>query len=135
MKKYIEMRGADAGPWRSICALPALWVGLLYDEEAKKEALALISEWTQEDRDYLYVEAPKTGLKTPFKKGTMQDLAMEVMGIARRGLVRRGNGEESLLDRIADIVTSGVTPAERLLELYHGEWNEDLEPLYSKYTY
>ena len=72
LKKYIEMRGADGGPWRSICALPALWVGLLYDDHAQRAALDFIRDWTPAERDYLCREVPRTALATPFRDGTVR---------------------------------------------------------------
>ena len=79
------MRGADGGPWRRLCALPALWVGLLYDQTALDQAAQLIKDWTNEDRAYLLKEVPRLGLKTPFKKaggdGTMRELALNVLGV------------------------------------------------------
>jgi len=97
LKRFIEMRGSDGGPWRNICALPALWVGLLYDEQAQRDALDFIQDWTQEERDYLQREVPRTALKTPFRDGTVLDVAREVVQISRRGLMNRGRNEEVFL--------------------------------------
>ncbi|GFH10631.1 EamA domain-containing protein, partial [Haematococcus lacustris] len=91
------MRGADGGPWRMLCALPALWVGLLYDAQAQSEALALVSDWTEEEREYQRREGPKFGLRTPFRAGTLQDVAKDVLRISRGGLERRGLDEASFL--------------------------------------
>ena len=78
LKRFLEMRGADGGPWRLICALPALWVGVIYDAQAQSEAAALIADWTQDDHEYLRDEVPRSALKTPFRGGTVQDLALQV---------------------------------------------------------
>jgi glutamate--cysteine ligase len=131
LKRFIEMRGADGGPWRLICALPALWVGLLYDEQAQAEAATLISDFTQEERSFLRREVPRTALATPFRDGTVQDLAIEVLRIARGGLERRGRAEEKYLHDLEEIARSGVTQADRLLELYEGEWGKSVEPYYA----
>ncbi|PRW21064.1 glutamate--cysteine chloroplastic isoform A [Chlorella sorokiniana] len=131
LKRFLEMRGADGGPWRLICGLPALWVGLLYDEQAQAEALELISDWTHEEREFLRDEVPRSGLRTPFRGGTMQDLAQRVLEISRGGLERRGKQETKYLKELEVIAESGVTQADHLLSLYHGEWNESVDPIYS----
>lgn len=136
LKKFIEMRGADGGPWKIICALSALWVGLLYDSESQAAALDLIKDWTRQDHDHLREQVPKTALKTPFKEGTVQDLAKKMLQMSRDGLARRGKQEESFLDPLQEIADSGITNAERLLEKYHNEWNESVDPIYNNdFTY
>lgn len=132
LKKFLEMRGADAGPWRLICALPALWVGLLYDAQAQAEAAALIADWTSEEREYMREEVPKYALKTPFRGGTVQDLALETLAISRRGLERRGLAEGKFLNELQSIAEGGVTQAEKLLQLYEGEWQGDVTKVYNK---
>lgn len=107
LKRFIEMRGADAGDWRCILALPALWVGLLYDEQALQEALQLTSDWTQIELDHLQNEVPRLALQTPFRDGSVQDVALEVLAIARGGLKRRGLGEERYLDVLDGIAGNG----------------------------
>ena len=109
LKRFLEMRGADAGPWRLICALPALWVGLLYDAEAQAQAAALVADWTQEEREVLRAEVPRTALATPFRGGTVQDLALQVLAISRGGLERRGRQEGKYLKELEEIAESGVT--------------------------
>ena len=131
LKKFLEMRGADGGPWRLICGLPALWVGLLYDEQAQTEAAALSMSMTAEEREYLRSEVPKFGLKTPFREGTVQDLALTVLEISRGGLVRRGREEAKYLNELQEIAVSGETQAERLLHLYKTEWGQSVDPYYS----
>ena len=135
MKRFIEMRGADGGPWRRICALSALWVGLLYDERAQQDAYALIADWTQEERGYLRMEAAHTGLRTPFRDGTLLDVAREVLRISREGLERRGHGEMKFLASLESIVETGVTPAEELLLKFNGEWKGDIDKLFDEYCY
>ncbi|KAL4451418.1 hypothetical protein ABPG77_009490 [Micractinium sp. CCAP 211/92] len=136
LKRFLEMRGADGGPWRLICGLPALWVGLLYDQQAQEEALALVADWTQAERDYLRVEVARSGLATPFRGGTVQDLAKQVLAISRGGLERRGRQEGKYLKELEAIAESGVTQADHLLGLYYGEWKESVDPIYSpEFTY
>jgi len=131
LKKFLEMRGADGGPWRLICALPALWVGLLYDSQAQAEAAALIEDMTAAEREYLRAEVPRLGLATPYRSGTVQDLAKQVLGILKRGLERRGREEGKYLNELEEIAESGVSQADLLLSLYHGEWKGSVDPYYS----
>jgi glutamate--cysteine ligase len=136
LKKFLEMRGADAGPFQQLMALPALWAGLLYDKEALDEASALIADWTAEERQTMRNEVPKHGLKTPFRGGTLRDVARKVVKIARRGLKRRGrlddNGEDErgALAALVDTGEEGVTPADRLLAAYHGPWDGNIDRLF-----
>jgi len=141
LKHYLEMRGADGGPWRRLCALPALWVGLLYDDAALEAAWNLCRGWSAEEREALRAEAPRTALKTPFRGGTMQDLAKDVLAIARNGLAARaaldhfGEDEAHFLNALHDIAESGDTPAEELLDAYANRWNGSIEPLFDEYAY
>lgn len=141
LKHYLEMRGADGGPWRRLCALPALWVGLLYDDAALDAAWNLCRDWSMDEREMLRAEAPRTALKTPFRGGTLQDLAKDVLAIARDGLKARathdtfGDDESHFLNALHEIAESGVTPAEELLEAYETRWNRSIEPLFDEYAY
>eukprot|EP00210_Caulerpa_lentillifera_P007904 g7545.t1 len=135
LKTFLEMRGADGGPWKLICALPALWVGLLYDSEALDSASALTADWTQSERDYLYTEVGRHGLKTPFRGGTVLDVAKEMLTISRTGLERRGFEEASFLKELEQIAETGVTQAEILLQKFNGEWNHQVDPLYDACHY
>jgi glutamate--cysteine ligase len=126
------MRGADGGPWRLICGLPALWVGLLYDEEAQRQAAAIMHSMTAEEREYLRSEVPVHALQTPFRDGTVQDLALEVISIARGGLKRRGKQEEKFLNQLDEIAQSGQSQADHVLAMYNGEWNHSVDPYFSK---
>jgi glutamate--cysteine ligase len=131
LKRFLEMRGADGGPWRLICALPALWVGLLYDEQAQADALKLVESMSAEEREFLRDEVPRLGLKTPYRNGTLQDLAKDVLKISREGLQRRGREEGKYLNELDIIAESGETQAEMLLKFYEGEWNKSVDPYYS----
>ena len=141
LKKYLEMRGADGGPWRRLCALPALWVGLLYDTVALDAAWDLVKDWTAEERAGLRAGVPRHALRTPFRNGTVQDVAREVLAIARDGLARRarndnwGDDETHFLDTLFAIAESGQTPADELLERFHGEWAGSVDPVFRDYAY
>ncbi|KAF6263857.1 gamma-glutamylcysteine synthetase [Scenedesmus sp. NREL 46B-D3] len=135
LKRFLEMRGADGGPWRMICALPALWVGLIYEPQAQAEALGLISSWSQDDRDYLAREVPRLGLATPFKGGTVQDVALKVLAIAQGGLDRRGYDEGHFLKQLHVIAESGMSPASHLLQLYNSSWGHSVDPLFKEFMY
>ncbi|KAJ7524283.1 hypothetical protein O6H91_18G085100 [Diphasiastrum complanatum] len=135
LKRYLEMRGADGGPWRRLCALPALWVGLLYDEEALQGACNMISEWTDRERSMLRSNVPRLGLKTPFRDGLLKHVAQDVLELARGGLQRRGYKEVGFLNEVAEIVKTGVTPAEKLLDLYDGKWGKSIDPVFEELLY
>jgi len=139
LKSFLEMRGADGGPWNRICALPALWVGLLYDQTALDAAWDLVKDWTMEEREALRNAVPKMGLDAPVPGGrSLRDIAPEVLKIARAGLASRamlnsgGDNETGFLGPLDEIVASGKVPAERLLDLYHGEWAGDLSRVYEQ---
>ncbi|CAI5458876.1 unnamed protein product [Closterium sp. Yama58-4] len=120
LKRYLEMRGADGGSWRRICALPAFWVGLLYDRQALDECKAIIADWTELERSALRTHVPRLALKTPFREGLLQHLAQDLVRISKEGLQRRGYREANFLKELENIAATGVTPAERMLEAYHG---------------
>jgi len=127
MKKFLEMRGADTGPFKSVCALPAFWVGLLYDDQAQQEALGLIADWTAEERSALKQGVKTAGLRAPFRDGTVQDVALEALRIAEGGLKRRGTGEEVFLKNLKALAESGDTPADILLSRFNGEWGGNVD--------
>ena len=141
LKKYLEMRGADGGPWRSLCALPALWVGLLYDQVALDAAWDLVKDWTAEERAHLRAEVPRSGLRTTFRNGTVRDVALEVVAIARDGLARRarndnwGDDETHFLDTLQVIAETGRSPADELLEKFNGPWGGSVDPVFKEYAY
>lgn len=138
LKRYLEMRGADAGSRDCLVALPALWVGLLYDAASLDAASQMIRDWTAEERLALRDGVPVQGLKTPFRSGTVRDIAREVLALARGGLARRartdetGRDESHYLDVLDEIVASGLTPAERLLALYQGAWSGSVDPVFTE---
>jgi glutamate--cysteine ligase len=139
LKSFLEMRGADGGPWSRICALPALWVGLLYDQGALDAAWDLVKHWSMDEREALRTAVPKQGLAAPVPGGgTLLELAREVLDIAQSGLAARarlnssGDNETGFLDPLHEIVARGETPAERLLRLYRTEWGGDLTRIYEE---
>jgi glutamate--cysteine ligase len=139
LKSFLEMRGADGGPWSKICALPALWVGLLYDQGALDAAWDVVKDWTIEERQTLRDAVPKMGLNAPIAGGgKLLDIAAEVLDIASSGLAARartnssGDNETGFLEPLRDVVARGRTPAEDLLAKYHGEWGGDLSRIYDE---
>ncbi len=141
LKSFLEMRGADGGPWSRICALPAFWVGLLYDQGALDAAWELVKDWSMEERERMRNEVPRLALATKSPGGgTLQDLGREVMKIAHGGLKARarlnasGDNETGFLDTLDEIVASGKPPAQRLLDAYYGEWGEEVGHVY-KYSF
>jgi len=141
LKRFIEMRGADGGPWGRLCALPALWVGLLYDSQALNEAEALIRDWSVAEMGALRDAVPKLALNAPHKGRLARDWALDMLKISRDGLKRRamlsrkGSDEQHYLDELFEIAESGITPAERLLEAYHGRWKGEINPVYDECHY
>jgi len=137
LKSFLEMRGADGGPWNRICALPAFWVGLMYEQSSLDAAWDLVKNWTMEEREALRNAVPKLGLDTPIPGGrTLQALAAEVLAISRAGLAKRarlnvgGDNETGFLETLDTIVASGKVPAQQLLDSYHGEWGGDIKRAY-----
>lgn len=141
LKKYLEMRGADGGPWRRLCALPAFWVGLLYDTEALDAAWDLVKDFSMAERNQLRDGVPKQGLKLPFRNSSMRELAIEALKISalglknRRRLNRHGDDEALFLHPLMEIALANETPAERKLALYHGVWNGDIDQIFKQFAY
>jgi glutamate--cysteine ligase len=141
LKQYLEMRGADGGPWNRLCALPAFWVGLLYDDEALDAAWDLVKDFSPVERHALRDGVPGQALKLPFRGGTVRDLAEEALKIAGHGLKRRarlnkhGTDESIFLEPLIEIVQANQTPAERKLELFHGAWNGSVDPVFREFAY
>ena len=141
LKRYIEMRGADGGPWGRLCALPAFWVGLLYDRASLDAAQVLTADWTAAEIREMRLAVPRLGLKTPFRSGTLLDIAQDVLPISRDGLRRRarhnssGEDESGFLEPLFSIANSGVTPAEALLAEYRDDWHGDIDRIYAEHAY
>ncbi len=141
IKRYMEMRGADSGRWRKLCALPAFWTGLLYDQNTLDAASELVADWTTEERQALRDAAPKTALNTIFRGQPLLEIAREAISISQSGLKARGrrndaNEDERIyLGPIEEIVQEGRTRAERLLDRYQKEWNGDIDKLFHDQAY
>ncbi len=141
LKTYLEMRGADGGPWRRLLALPALWVGLLYEQTSLDGAKALVADWTAEERQALRDAVPKTALATTFRNRTVLDIARDVVALARDGLKRRGisgNGaadEAPYLHPLEETLALGKTPAENLIWQYQTRWGRSVEPIFEEQAY
>ncbi len=142
LKTFLEMRGADGGPWNRICALPALWVGLLYDQGALDAAWDLVKDWTIDERQSLRDAVPKLGLDAPIAGGgKLRDIAGAALDIASAGLSARarlnraGDNETGFLDPLREIVRRGKVPAQMLLDRYHGVWGGDVSKVYDEATF
>jgi glutamate--cysteine ligase len=141
LKRYLEMRGADGGPWARICALPALWTGLLYDSSALDAAWDLVKDWSAEERAALKAEVPLRALKASFRGRPLVDVAREVLRISEAGLKTRakddgiGQDETAFLDTLKRIAESGVTPAEEMLAKFAGPWQGRIDPVYDDYAF
>lgn len=141
LKKYLEMRGADGGPWNRLCALPAFWVGLLYDDAALDAAWDLVKDFTPTERHALRDGVPRHALKLPFRGASVRELALEALKIASAGLKRRarcggrGTDEQQFLEPLLEFALANQTPAERKLELFHGVWGGSVDPLFREFAY
>lgn len=141
LKKFLEMRGADGGPWNRLCALPAFWVGLLYDQTALDAAWDLVKDFTREERHALRDGVPRDALGLKFRGASVRELAREALAISAHGLQRRarrnahGADERIFLDILTQIVEANQTPAQRKLELFHGPWRGDIDRVFSEFAY
>ena len=143
LKKFIEMRGADGGPWRSLCALPALWVGLCYNQSSLDAAWDLVKTWTSQTREELRVEAANKGLHSKVGNIKMVELAREVIAIANEGLKARCIPSSNLkfpdethfLDALKEVVENERTAADKLIELYRKNWNQDVSKVFDHHSY
>ncbi len=142
LKRFLEMRGSDSGPWSRLCAFSAFWTGILYDQSALDAAWDLVKGWTAAERAAMRFAVPSLGLKTPIPGGRdLQALGREVLAISRAGLKARarlsmsGDDETGFLSELDRIVETGITPAEALLERYHGAWGGDITPVFEEMAY
>lgn len=139
LKRFLEMRGADGGPWRRICALPAFWVGLLYDAEALDAAERLTRDWSFDEVQALRDAVPSQALKAGFRGGKLVDVAKEVLSISRMGLKNRarlngdGYDETVFLAPVEEVIAKGTTLAEDMLAQYHGRWHEKIDEAFEDY--
>jgi glutamate--cysteine ligase len=141
LKTYLEMRGADSGPWSRLCALPAFWAGIYYCDAALEAAWSLVKNWTTEDREALRRAVPVLGLRAPIRGASAREIAQAALAISRQGLKSRaqtdraGEDETHFLAELEDIASSGVTAAERLIERYNTEWGGDVRRVYEACAY
>ena len=143
IKKYMEMRGADGGPWRRLCALPAFWVGLLYDDASLDAAWDLAKGWDQKTRLAMRIAASVDGLQAEVDGVRMHDLARELVAMSEAGLkarARPGVGglvpdETHFLNALKESIETGKVPADELLDDYHGAWDGDLSRIYAERSY
>jgi glutamate--cysteine ligase len=141
LKNYLEMRGADSGPWRRLCALPAVWTGLLYDANALDAAWDLVKGWTAEDRQSLRDCVPRDALAAKVKGRAVRAIARDILDLSRSGLAKRGRrgckgrDESRFLDVLDEIVERGATPADDLLAHYHGRWKGDIDRVFREFAY
>jgi glutamate--cysteine ligase len=141
LKTYLEMRGADSGPWSRLCALPAFWAGILYCDAALEAAWSLVKCWTAEDRESLRRAVPMLGLRAPIRGASAREIAQAALAISRQGLKSRaltdaaGADETHFLGELDDIAATGVTAAERLIERYNTEWGGDVRRVFEACAY
>lgn len=141
LKQYLEMRGADGGPWSRICALPALWAGILYDAPSLAAAWDLCKDWDISDHERLRRDVTRLGLKAEVGGRSVRDIAVDMVNIAKQGLKNRARFSGGMVDErgyiteLEDIADSGVNSADRLLELYNGEWGGDISRVYRDCAY
>ncbi len=141
MKRFLEMRGADGGPWRSLCALPAIWVGVLYHQASLDAAFDLVKDWTIEEHQALRDQVPYTGLATPFRSGTVLDLARTMLEIAGDGLKARAEedwaaqDERQFLTFLKGVIDRGRTPAEDKLAAFEKRWQGSIDPVFAEFAY
>lgn len=142
LKRFLEMRGSDSGPWSSLCAFSAFWTGILYDDGALDAAWDLVKDWTAGDREALRQSVRTIGLQAPVPGGgTLQEFGKQVLSIARAGLRERGklsvsgDDETGFLQELDQTLETGLTPAEVLLRKYSGDWNKDLTRVFEDLAY
>ncbi len=138
LKKFLEMRGCDTGHWDELCAMPAFWTGLLYDQTALDAAWDMVKDWTEEERQNLRETVPTLGLQTPFRNGTINDLAKQALEISRTGLNARGKtnahgeNETVFLQDLDAKVAVKKSNADLLIEKFKGEWDGDIMRAYTE---
>ena len=141
LKRYLEMRGADGGPWGRLPSLSAYWVGLLYDDACLDAAWDIVKGWTAEERQKLRDDVPRLGFKAATRGRDLLSLARETLALARAGLTRRkkfdpyGTDETRYLQPLEETAERGETPAEELLRKFHGPWGGSVDPVFTAYAY
>ncbi len=141
LKKFIEVRGADAGNWRRTCALPAFWVGILYGENSINLAEKICEKWTLNHIETLSHDVAKNGLDAEINGKKVLYIAKDLLEIAKSGLINRnikdgeGSNESIYLNVLEEIIQKGVSPAKELLNNFGKEYNNDMEKLLKEIAY
>jgi len=141
LKRFLEMRGADGGPWARLCALPALWAGLLYHQPSLDAAWDIARDWSMEERLKLRTDVPQQGLQASIRGRSVRAIALEVIELARQGLNARdrlnsaGDNETGFLTPLQEVADRDQTPAERKLALFHGDWHGSVDPVFTECSY
>jgi glutamate--cysteine ligase len=141
LKRYLEMRGADSGPSARLCALPALWTGILYDDSALDGAWQLVKDWTAAERQKLRDDVPRLGFNAEIRGRRVRDLAREMVSLAHAGLARRrrldrsGRDETHFLVPLEALVERGETPAEELIAKFRSDWHGSVDPVFTALAY
>jgi len=141
LKRYLEMRGADGGPWRRLPSLSAYWVGIFYDADALDACWQMVKDWTAQERQKLRDDVPKLGFRAEIRGRNVLTLAQETLRVSAKGLSRRkrldrnGRDETRYLRPLEESIARGITPAEELLEKFHGEWGGNVDRIYDEYMY
>jgi glutamate--cysteine ligase len=143
LKQFLEMRGADGGPWNQICALPAFWVGILYDQDSLDDAWDLCKDWTADEREALRLAAAKDGLSGQVNNISIKNVSNQILAISSRGLKARNKlsdssiqqDESHFLDVLKQRAKTGITPADTLLSNYNQVWNQDLRKIFENLSY
>lgn len=141
LKRYLEMRGADGGPWRRLCALPALWAGIFYHAESLDAAWDIVKDWSAQERQKLREEVPRNGLFASIRGRTVQEIAKQMLQLAHLGLNARGrlneagDNETGFLGPLEEIAESGISPAERKLRLFDNGWHGSVDPVFMECAY
>lgn len=141
LKRFLEMRGADGGPWNSLCALPALWAGLLYHQPSLDAAWALTSSWSIEERQAIRRDSARLGLQAMIRNQSLQEIALQVLDLAREGLIARqrldaaGENESGFLNYLQQIAESGKAPAEQKLQCFQTDWQQSVDPIFKECAY
>jgi glutamate--cysteine ligase len=141
LKRYIEVRAADSQPPETMLALPAVMKGVLYESDAAESAWDLVRRWSWEERQALYAEVHRLGMRARIRGITVGDLARELIAIAASGLARqgrvndRGEDERVYLEHLEDMVRTGRSLAKLVADRWDGEWHRDVARLIAHTTY
>ena len=141
IKQYIEMRGADSGSWNRICALPAFWVGLLYNKSILDQIFTMIKNWKLNEIIQLNKDVQKYGLKSNLRGNKIQNICIEILKLSKKGLKlrnclnKKGKNEEYFLDVLFDIANSGITPAENIIKKHIDKKNNCSDEIFIDNSY